>query len=52
VNAEPGGEAHGDADARHVGQPADDRFLLGAPEALLVACHNLPRMLRGTGSVC
>ena len=39
MDAEARRQAHRDADARDVGQAADDRFLLGAPEALLVTCH-------------
>ena len=42
VDAETGRQPHRDADPRHVGQAADDRLLLRAQEALVVACHAGP----------
>ena len=39
VDAESGGQAHRYADAWNLRQTADDRFLLCAPEALVVSCH-------------
>jgi len=51
VDAEARGQPDRDADARHIGQAADDRFLLRAAEALLVPCHRHPsRVVAGRSS--
>ena len=42
VQAELGGQLHGDRDARHIREAPHHRSLLGACSPLVIACHLVP----------